>query len=222
MLKAILLGGVATILAFAPAKASVWTASGTDADGALSAEATFTTSLGQLQITIVNLLNPATIISIGQSISDIDFSLSNTPGTDGTNTASGQLANVDGGAGGIATHVAGSPTRWIDSSIGGGVNMAADNIFLEAIGHGSPNELIFPFDDGGAYPLANASVSVHSPVVDGPATFTLALSGVTANTTVLGVGFLFGTGPDITLVASQQTPPPPVPEPTSLACSASR
>ena len=35
-----------------------------------------------------------------------------------------------------------------------------------------------------------------NPFVVGPATFTLNLSGVTANTTITGATFSFGTGPD--------------------------
>jgi hypothetical protein len=48
------------------------------------------------------------------------------------------------------------------------------------------------------YPAANASITngMFSPYVDGPATFMLALSGVTAGTTITSATFSFGTGPD--------------------------
>jgi hypothetical protein len=51
---------------------------------------------------------------------------------------------------------------------------------------------------GTTYPNANASITngMFSPYVDGPATFTLALSGVTAATTINSATFSFGTGPD--------------------------
>jgi hypothetical protein len=77
--------------------------------------------------------------------------------------------------------------------------------------------MILPFvANGGAYANLNSSVLNFNPSVIGPATFTLALSGVTANTTITGVTFSFGTGPD-TFIPVGSNPPPPVPEPTSIA-----
>jgi hypothetical protein len=51
---------------------------------------------------------------------------------------------------------------------------------MEAIGGGQPSQLLLQFN----------------PFVVGPETFTLSLSGVTAATTITGVTFSFGTGPD--------------------------
>jgi PEP-CTERM motif len=205
-----------------PASAGLWAASGTGSDGALDAEANFTVSAGQIQVTITNLLNPATIISIGQSVSDLSFTLSNTPGADTGNTAVGQLVNVASGGG--VTDTSGGPTRWINSSIGGGVTISSDTVTLEAIGHGSPTELILPSDDGGGYPDAVASIVGHSPNVDGSATFTLDFAGVTSATTVSNVKFSFGTGPDTFLGGSPsgvtttgRAGGTPVPEPASFA-----
>jgi len=205
--------GVASLCAMAasPAKAGLWVASGSGSDGALDAEANFTVSAGQIQVTITNLLNPATIISIGQSVSDLSFTLSNAPGANTGNTAVGQLVTVASGGG--ETDTSGSPTRWIDSSIGGGVTTAGNTVTLEAIGHGSPTELILPSDGGLGYPDANASIVGHSPNVDGSATFTLDFAGVTSATTISSVNFSFGTGPDTFLPGSLT----PVPEPATFA-----
>jgi hypothetical protein len=71
--------------------------------------------------------------------------------------------------------------------------------------------------DGGTYASGNPGLVAHNPYTIGPATFTLALSGVTTNTTVTGVTFSFGTGPDKFLSTGGNPPPPPVPEPTSIA-----
>ena len=211
-------------LATRPAEASPinFTASGTGSDGALNAEATFIISAGEIQVTIGNLLDPKTIISIGQSVSDLSFTLSNAPGTLSKATASGQLVDVDNGAGGKVTDVAGTPDRWLSSS-DGGFKITGNTILLEAIGGGQPNELILPTDSLGFYPKANSSINVHEPDVDGPATFTLFLSGVTSTTTISGVSFSFGTGPDKSLPGSLNTditplsgPPVPVPEPASM------
>jgi hypothetical protein len=76
---------------------------------ACAAEADITTSAGSISVTLKNLLTPAQIISAGQAVSDLSFTLSNAPGTQGTLTASGQLANI--GAGGSVSNVGGSPVR---------------------------------------------------------------------------------------------------------------
>jgi hypothetical protein len=49
-------------------------------------------------VTLTDLLTPAQVRSAGQALSDLSFTLSNAPGTQGALTASGQLANI--GAGG--------------------------------------------------------------------------------------------------------------------------
>jgi hypothetical protein len=190
----------------------IWTANGSGSDGALSAEADFTITKGQIQVTITNLLNPATIISIGQAVSDLSFTLSNAPGTNSSNTASGQLVTVSSGS---VTDVSGSPGRWVGLELGG-FAISGNTINLEAIGHGRPTELILPSDGGAGYADANSSIGVHSPDTDGPATFTLNLSGVTTSTTISNVTFSFGTGPDTPLTGTPGVVPgdaSPVPEP---------
>ena len=208
---ALLIGALICFTAGAQAQTNItFTATGTGTDGALDAQADFTISNGQINVTINNLLNPSTIISIGQSVSDLSFTLSNAPGTNGTNTAAGQLADV--ATGGSVTDVSGTPGRWISSTTGG-FAITGDTILLEALGHGSPTELILPSDGGGGYPDANASIVVHSPSTDGPATFVLALTGATDSTTISNVQFSFGTGPDTFL---DGTPVSVTPEPSSI------
>lgn len=185
-----------------------FTVKGSGSDGSLAAEATFTISNGEIEVTITNTLNPATIISIGQAVSDLSFKVSNSPGKDTGNTATGQQVNVSK-KGGSVTDVPGTPGRWVSSSKGG-FSISGDTINLEAIGHGQPTELILPSDGGGGYPDSNSSIDVHSPNTDGPATFTLDLSGVTSSTTISDVQFSFGTGPD------KYLPGTVTPEPASM------
>jgi len=70
--------------------------------------------------------------------------------------------------------------------------------------------------NGGTYASGNPGLVSHNPYTIGPATFTLALGGVTSATTITGVTFSFGTGPD-TFLQTGPNPPPPIPEPTSIA-----
>jgi hypothetical protein len=205
-----LLGAVSMCaLAARPADAGLWTTSGSGSDGALDAEANITFSTGEMQVTITNLLDPATIISIGQSVSDLSITLGSSPGTnvEADNTAVGQQVNV--ASDGSVTDVAGTPGRWVSSSTGG-FAISGDTITLEAIGHGSPTQLILPSDGGGGYPDSNASIVGHSPNTDGPATFTVDLTGVTSSTTISSVQFSFGTGPDTFLPGTMATPAPPI------------
>ena len=197
-----LLGGMSICaLGLQPAAAGTITflGTGTGSDGALSASADFTTGAGFLSVTITNTLAASQIRSAGQTVSDLSFTLSNAPGTLGTTSASGQLANI--GAGGTVTNVSGSPVRWLGEGPPppngtGFFGISGNTITLEAIGGGQPDQLILP--SGSSFPNANASITggQFSPFVVGPATFTLALSGVTAATTVPVATFSFGTGPD--------------------------
>ena len=163
-------------------------------DGTLAASAAFITSAGLLSVTITSGLSPTQIVSAGQAVSDLSFTLSNAPGTLGTTTATGTFATFSGSD--TPTLAPGSPTRWLGAGGQGNFSIVGNTVTLETIGGGQPSEMILPM--GMTYPAANASITngMFSPFVDGPATFMLALSGVTAATTVTEATFSFGTGPD--------------------------
>jgi hypothetical protein len=117
-------------------------ATGSGADGPLSASAAFTTSAGLLSVAITNLLSPTQIVSAGQTVSALSFTLSNAP------------ANL-----------------------------------------GLPSSSSFP--------NANSSITggQFNPFVVATATFSLALSEITAATTITQATFSFGTRPDIFIMA---------------------
>ena len=138
-----LLGAISlcALAAAQPATAATiqYVASGTGSEGALAATASFATSPGVLTVTITNNLAGDSIRSAGQTVSDLSFTLSSAPGTLGTTSASGQLANI--GSGGTVTNVAGSPTRWLGQGppAPGGTgffSISGNTITLEAIGGG--------------------------------------------------------------------------------------
>lgn len=218
--RSLLVAAVAFILAAPTANATPWvaTASGTGSDGALSAEADFTFGAGTLTIVITNTLSASSIVSVGQTVSDLIFSLGSAPGALGTTTATGTFATFSGTT--TPTTAPGSPTRWLGVG-GGSFSIVNNTITLESIGGGQPDQLILPL--GTTYPAANKGSiqkGQFDPFVDGPATFTLALSGVTANTTLTDVSFSFGTGPDESLsglITPPKVPTVPVPEPSTLA-----
>ena len=215
------------VLAVTLASGSAWggfisfTASGSDVDGPLSAQADFTTSAGQVFVTLTNTLDIADLISAGQALSDISFELvDGTVGTVGVNSGSGQFGNL-ADTGGVVTYVAAdaetgqtSPLRWIN---GPNATYSGTSVTLEAIGGGQPSQMIIPFvADAGTYPSVNNGFDNFNSYLIGPASFTLLLSGVTDATTIADVVFSFGTTPD-TFIPGVPVPTPGVPEPGSLA-----
>jgi hypothetical protein len=209
------------------AAAITFSITGTGSDGPLAASAQFTTNAGQIQVVLSNDLAANVIRSAGQAVSDITFTLSNDAGNINGSSATGQLGNVSGNPNlGLVTYVSGSPTRWLGAGGQGDFSVVGSVVTLEAIGGGQPDQMIAPLiANGGTYSNVNNGFRNFSPYVIGPATFTLDLSGVTANTTVTSVTFSFGTGPDTFLTntcTSGCTPPPPpppllnVPEPGTL------
>lgn len=186
-----------------------YTASGSGTGGALAATADFTTSSGQIQVHLINTLAADIIRSSAQALSDVSFTLSNAPGTLGATTASGQFGNVS--ANGLVTYGSGDPTRWLGAGGQGGFSIVGNTVTLETVGGGQPTQMMTPFiANGGTFSNLNQGFANSNPYVIGPATFTLNLSGVTADTRVTAVTFSFGTRPDSFL------PGTVVPEPGSV------
>lgn len=189
-------------------------ATGSGPNGALSAQADFVVSNGQIQITLTNTLALADFQGVGQTVSDIEFTLSDAPGTLGTKLAVGQQGTIN--SSGLVSYTTGSPGRFI--GIGDGtftINPSTNTILMEAVGGSQPNQLITPYvANGQTFPDTNPGIDSHNPYTIGPATFTLGLLGVTANTMVTAVNFSFGTGPDTRIQGSI------VPEPSSLVATA--
>ena len=177
------------------------TPSGSTCGGqACAAEATITTSAGELFVTITNGLSPIQIRDAGQTVSDLSFILSDAPGTLGTTSASGQLANIGGGGGqAFITNVPGDPLRWLGQGPPppggqGTFSIVGNTITMEALGGGQPSQLLLPSST--SFTNANSSITggQFNPFVVGPETFTLNLSSVTAATTITSATFSFGTG----------------------------
>ena len=198
----VLAASAALALGVSTAQATVinYQASGSGTDGPLFGIADFTTGAGFIDITLTNGLAANAIRSAGQALSDLSFTLSNAPGTLGAATATGQQGNISGS--GLVTYTTGSPGRFLGT--GGGVfSITGNTILMEAIGGGQPDQMITPaIANGGTYTNVNNGFHNFNPYTIGPATFVLALSGVTANTTVTAATFSFGTKPDTFLPGS--------------------
>src|SRR5438105_338062 len=158
----------------------------------VSAEAIITTNNGgTVTVQLINLLaNPT---SISQVISDIFFSLSGSTSGSGSAspTATTYINIADNGTVSGASAVP-AVFAYTDTS---------NTVHLVGIGSGTtgPCCLIIGNPNGsGVYSNANGSIAgndPHNPFLQHSATFTLALAGVTAATTISNVIFSFGTTP---------------------------
>jgi len=208
---------LALTLALAPLPATaqqIFTATGTSGGNPVSAQAAFTFNQGSLTVTLTNMLATNGVISSAQAISDLIFTLNNPVGTLGATSATGQQGSVS--STGVVTYVAGSPSRFIGTG-GGTFSATGSTVTLNALGGGQPSQLILPFlANGGTYTSANNGVMNFSPYTIGPATFTIALSGVTANTRATSAMFSFGTAPE-TEIQGTLSSTATVPEPATIA-----
>jgi hypothetical protein len=210
------LAGLALGSVVAPARAGTITyvtpPGATVPDGAVRAEATFTTNAGALTITLKDLLaNPK---SAGQLLSDLVFTVGNGSLTGASlSSSSGQEITVNKNG----TFTLGSTVAagWVYTTSGGGTTGTLD--VLSGPGHAGPAHLIIgPPGPGGTYSNANGSIAgngPHNPFLNQTATFTIDGAGITAATTITSATFSFGTTSGI-FVHGQV-----VPEPSSLILS---
>ncbi|HEX9200264.1 MAG TPA: PEP-CTERM sorting domain-containing protein [Acidobacteriaceae bacterium] len=194
-----------SVFAASAARASTftYTASGTGGDGPESASATITTGANSLVVSLSSLIaNPT---SAGQEVSGIFITLGSAPTSDSLSSSSGTLIDIS--PGGTVTSGGSAITHW-------GTSFSGSTVCLETAGDcavgGKPIDLII---GSGPYANANPSITGRDPQIQGTGTFDLAMLGITANTSVTGVTFEFGTGPDSSLVG---VPVPHTPEPSSL------
>jgi hypothetical protein len=221
LIAAVALG--ALILGTSPCQAdiSLWTVSNSTVGGQpVDASALITTGAGTVDITLTNRLSPSQIISSSQMISDVRFILSNNPGTysAGSSSATGTTGNLDSSGNVILPTTTGSVPRWLGQGPpppgGQGTPPSVNSngtVALRVLGGGAPYDLILP--SGTSFPNANSSVIGDNPSVLGPLTIHLALSGVTAATTVTSAFISFSTqGTEVQATL--------VPEPSTLLIAA--
>jgi hypothetical protein len=167
---------VATLLGIAPASAALYTATGSNGDGTLSGTANITVGNGTIGVVLTDTGTGQ--ISGGQTISDVEFSVSGITNIRNL-TQSGSLVNVNDD--GTVTPVAGSPTRW-ESSLSGTF------VHLTALSGTQPQNLIV-----GLNPNQNMGFDNFNPYINHTGTFTLACLGCTSSSTLSDVSISFGT-----------------------------
>lgn len=227
--RTVVVGAVLTAALMASARAEAaaitYTGTGSTSDGTVSGSAAFTTSAGQIQIVLTNTLSPLSLlVSPGQALSGISFTLSNATGALGAATATGQLGTFSQLS--TVTYTAGDPTRWVAA---GHITVSSPSATVSVIGGGQPDQMVLPFiANGQSYPNDNTGVSNFVPYVIGSVTLTINLAGVTAATNVTAATFRFGTAGEHIITGCTNCTPSngaggsggggqTVPEPASLA-----
>jgi hypothetical protein len=176
LFKKSLLAATAAMLMTTAVNAALFTASGSDADGALVGTANITVGNGSLTVVLTD--TGTAQISSGQTISDVTFNVGGITAI-GAFTQSGSLINVNDN--GTETAVAGSPTHWAPTLIG-------TNVHLTTLTGGQPFDLIV-----GANPNQNNGFDNFNPYINQTGTFTLACTGCTTLSDIFGVSISFGT-----------------------------
>ena len=201
--------GLFFVASVARASTITYGATGSGGDGPEDASATITTGTNSLIVSLSSLeLNPT---GAGQEVSGIMITLSSSPTSDSLSSASGTLIDIAPG-GAVTTLSTGTINPSIDHW---GTSLSGSVICLETAGNcaqgGSPIDLII---GPGPYSSANSSITGRNPQIQGTGTFDFTVNGVSIGTTVTGVTFEFGTGPDNSLEG--KVIPGLVPEPSSL------
>jgi hypothetical protein len=171
---------------------------------------TLTSFLNGVTVTLRNLeANPTSDI---QAINGITFALSTGQTAGSISSSSAIMRTITGNGAGQYNDTGPSGTDWHYNQAGLGVEITA-----LGTAH-APQTLIGDPNAGDAYAAANPSITnngngSHNPFLAGTATFNLAISGVTADTTFSGLKFEFGTAAGTNLTGHLV---PSVPEPASI------
>lgn len=221
-----LVGVIALSCGMALAGTITFTGVNATLNGGVNAQAVVTTGNGTVTVVLTNLIQNE--VSVGQALTGFTFSLSN--GNAGsvseTSSAVDSVLSVSS-PGGVATYYGGGQGNsgyssiWGVSGAGVGINLSWFNRSgtisiptMDNTGKAQGTMLGIP-DSNGNYPMANGSIQVssgHQPFYAGNMTFTLAVDGVTASTTVNNTTFYFNTSAGSSVTGT----PSPVPEPASL------
>jgi hypothetical protein len=169
----------------------------------VSATATFTTGAGTLSITLNNTL--ANQKDAGQLLSDLFFTLSSGTTASITNSSGVERTIASNGT---FTDGASVSTGWVLTSAAGVYHLDGLNGAANVPAH----EIVGGPDGSNVYSAANSSIAgngPHNPFLAGNVTFNLAITGVTAATSVNSATFSFGTTSGDNVPGSPRVPSVP-------------
>jgi len=175
-------------------------------DGPVLGEADFTLGNGTITVVLKNLQTGMT--SQGQALSSISFQLN--PGSiSSLSSVAGEVVSVASSTGNVTSsgsisvkqgpntivYQLGSQTYSGSTLSDSHWAVTSSPSGLTALSGMKPNHMILgPASGSGTYPGVTGGFDNFDPYFQGPVTFVLNTSGVTANTTISNVVFNFGTG----------------------------
>ena len=212
---AIGLAGIAGLPSVSRATFIQYTGSGTSAGVPVAASADFTTSAGQVTLTLRN--TTVHTADAGQLLTGVRFTLAPTPGSAATLTTATAIPRDIDGSGNYVDGPSQSLLGTWESGFSSGVYQLDFNPNAEFA-------IVGPADGetasiAGNYSLANGSIKGnpgHNPFTAKSATFTLSGAGITDTTAITGVTFIYNTALSTLIPGTPVTPPPPVPEPSTV------
>jgi len=186
----------------------------------VSAEAIFTVGNGTLTIDLQNLLATLDVKDVGQNVSDIYFTFSNSSlNTGSVASSTATFIDINGKGVGSVT-ISHSQDAYIDKMGWGLDSMGSGAFHLDGLGGKyTPAMTIVGGLPGDMSPYTNSNDSInkgtgpHNPFAQGEADFTLNIAGLTTATQITGATFSFGTTSGDNIVGR---PPAPTPEPFTL------
>ncbi|HWB54041.1 MAG TPA: XDD4 family exosortase-dependent surface protein [Tepidisphaeraceae bacterium] len=166
------------------------TPSSASTSGPVSAKADFTLGNGTITLTLTNLISDPG--DVAQNLSAFSFTLNGTVGANSLVSGTGTERTINSNK----TYTEGSSVAagWVESSTGNTLTLDV----LSGTGHAGPAHTIIgsPATADNKYDNANGSIKnngPHNPFLDGSATFTLDVAGVTTSSSIQSVTFQFGT-----------------------------
>jgi hypothetical protein len=180
---------------------------GATTSGPVDASATFTTGANFIDVSLSNL--QPNITDVAQALSNLSFTYSGSDlGVPLDAISVGEERTVAGN--GTFTTGSGVPTGWAVTSLG------SSTLLLNVLGTptGPAHLIIGPPGSGGTYSNANGSIAgngPHNPFLNQLADFEIILVGITADTTIMGATFSFGTTAGINVPGVPPTSPVPIP-----------
>ena len=188
--------------------------SGTSAGVPVSSQATFTTSLGQIMLTLQN--TTIHTADAGQLLTGLRFTLSPDLATAATLTSASAIPRNIAANGSYSDGSAQSLLGTWQSTLNAGVYQVDFNPNAEFA-------IVGPADGetnavAGIY-HANGSIegnAGHNPFTAKSATFIFSSPGITESTAIGNVSFIYNTGLSNVIPGNEVSPPPPIPEPSTV------
>ncbi len=182
------------VLALAPNSSSaglIYTASASTSDGPVAAEADFTFGTNTVTIVLTNTLKPdGSIVSIGQAISGLIFSIAPPPASSppaSLQSVTGDLVTITKPASKVVTTDSPGQGTYTNTTwfLGDTLNQTT-GLTMDVFSGGKPVDMILnDWDSKKNYPNANGSITDnHEPDFRKVATFILSVPGVTSPLTL--------------------------------------